>query len=72
MAVAASPTTNCPLMVVWGTEVVCVYKGSQDQSPILFINVRRSLELKEVLSARQLLWVSESSIGFSLVSFPLP
>lgn len=59
-------------MVVWGTEVVCVYKGSQVQSPILLINVRRSLELKEVLSARPLLWVSESSIGFSLVSFPLP
>lgn len=46
VAVAASPTTSCPLMVVWGTEVVCVYKGSQDQSPILFINIRRSLGLK--------------------------
>lgn len=46
VAVAASPTTRCPLMVVWGTEVVCVYKGSQDQSPILFINIRRSLGLK--------------------------
>ena len=40
-------------MVVWGTEVVCVYKGSQVQSPILLINVRRSLELTEVLSARR-------------------
>lgn len=40
VAVAASPTTSCPLMVLWGTEVVCVYKSRQDQSPILFINVR--------------------------------
>lgn len=40
VAEAASPTTSCPLMVVWGTEVVCVYKGSQDQSPVLLVNIR--------------------------------